>query len=302
MDPEFAEGIEDRVAILPDGRQLSFAEFGDPRGLPVLGFHGTPGSRLMFRLVHKPARRAGIRFIAPDRPGFGNSTYQPGRTLADWAKDTEWLANHLRLQRFAVAGISGGAPYAIACAALLPDRVNVCLLMGPLGPVRQPEGPKAIGAAQYAVFCMLPSLPLLMNAVFYLGRFLYLVASGTFYGLIVRWASPADRRTLLTPHVRRDLIEGVGEGLRPGIRGLVEEMGIFSRPWDLPFDAIRAPVLMWHGMKDRNVPLSAALRLAEIIPTCELTRIEDAGHYWIFEHIDDGLKVIRQKVAGQLAH
>ena len=167
--------------------------------------------------------------------------------------------------------------------------------------MRPPEGPNKIGAMQHALFRLLPSVPFLIDGVFYLGRFLYLNASRTFYRLIVRWASPADRRTLLTPYVRQDLIDGVGEGLRPGIRGLVEEMRIFSRHWDLPFDAIKAPVLMWQCTQDRNVPLSAALRLAEIVPNCELTCIDDAGHYWIFEHIDDGLKVIKQKVAGQLA-
>ncbi|MGA7329133.1 MAG: alpha/beta hydrolase [Rhodomicrobium sp.] len=301
LDPEPGEGVEDRFAILPGGRKLSFSEFGDPDGLPVFGFHGTPGSRLMFRLVHKPAQRTGLRFIAPDRPGFGNSTYQLGRTLAAWAKDTEWLANHLGLRRFAVAGISGGGPYAVACAALLPNRVSACALMGPLGPLRQPEGPKAIGAMHYAMFRIMPEHRLLANGAFYLSRYLFLNAPDTVYGMIVRRASAADRHILSRPDVRENLIDGVGEGLRPGIRGSVQEMRIFSKPWNLPFDAIKAPVLMWQGMQDRNVPLSAALRLARLIPTCELSRIDNAGHYWIFEHIDDVLKAIKQKIAGQPA-
>ena len=301
LDPEPGGGLEDRFAILPDGRKLSFAEFGDPHGLPVIGCHGTPGSRLMFRFVHKPAKRVRLRFIAPDRPGFGNSTFQPGRTLADWAKDAEWLANHLGLRRFAVAGISGGGPYAVACAALLPDRITACALMGPLGPLRPPEGPKAIGAMHYAMFRIMPEHRVLANGAFYLSRFLFLNAPRTVYRLIMRRASAADRRILSRPDVRENLIDGVGEGLRPGIRGSVQEMRIFSRRWNLPFEAIKAPVLMWQGMQDRNVPLSAALRLARLIPTCELSRIDNAGHYWIFEHIDDVLKAIKHKIAAQSA-
>ena len=67
---------EDRFLDLPDGRRLGYTEFGDPLGIPLFAFHGTPGSRFMFRLVHEPARRLGLRIIAPDRPGFGLSDYQ----------------------------------------------------------------------------------------------------------------------------------------------------------------------------------------------------------------------------------
>src|SRR5271166_5013261 len=85
---------EDRLFQLPSGRKLSYGEFGAPRGIPVFGFHGTPGSRFMFRLVHEPAKRLGIRVIAPERPGFGLSTYQHNRTLADGAADIAVLANY----------------------------------------------------------------------------------------------------------------------------------------------------------------------------------------------------------------
>ena len=132
---------EDRHIVLSGGRKLGYSEYGAPRGLPILGFHGTPGSRFMFRLVHEPARRLGIRIIAPERPGFGLSTFQRNRTLADWASDIAELADHLGLQHFGVAGISGGGPYAVACAALLPTRVTAAALMGPVGPLLPPGRP-----------------------------------------------------------------------------------------------------------------------------------------------------------------
>ena len=118
-----AKAGEDRFLGLPDGRRLGYTEFGDPLGIPLCAFHGTPGSRFMFRLVHETARRLGLRIIAPDRPGFGLSDYQENRTLADWADDVRALADKLGLARFGVAGISGGGPYVAACAALLPGWV-----------------------------------------------------------------------------------------------------------------------------------------------------------------------------------
>ncbi len=292
-----AAAAEDRHMLLPDGRKLSYSEYGSPRGLAVLGFHGTPGSRFMFRLVHEPARRMGVRIIAPERPGFGLSTYQHNRTLADWAADVAMLANHLGLTQFGVAGISGGGPYAAACAALLPGRVTAAALVSPVGPLCPPEGPETIGASRYVTFRLLPRVTPAMRGAFSLGRLMFLNAPDSMYGLIRRRACASDRRILHRPEIRRNLLDGVSEGLRPGIRGVIQEMRIFCRPWNIPFDAVKAPALLWQGTNDRNVPVPASLRLARLIPGCELRRVEGAGHYWIFEHIEEVLKAIVLKMS-----
>jgi pimeloyl-ACP methyl ester carboxylesterase len=293
-----AATAEDRHIILPDGRKLSYSEYGAPRGVPVFGFHGTPGSRFMFRLVHEPARRLGIRVIAPERPGFGLSTYQNNRTLADWPVDVAMLAGQLGLRHFGVAGISGGGPYAAACAALLPGRVTAAALISPMGPVCPPEGPETIGTARYVTFRLLPHVTPAMRGAFSIGRLLFLNAPDSMYGFILKRACAADRQILHRPEIRRNLLDGVSEGLRPGIRGVIQEMRIFCRPWDLPFPAIAAPVIMWQGALDRNVPVPSSLRLAQLIEGCELHFMEGAGHYWIFEHIEEVLKAILQKMGG----
>src|SRR5690606_31894146 len=89
--------------ILRDGRALHFMEFGRPDGVPAFGFHGTPGSRFMFRLADPAASRLGLRLIAPERPGFGLSSFQKRRKLSDWASDMRELADALGIDRFAVA-------------------------------------------------------------------------------------------------------------------------------------------------------------------------------------------------------
>ncbi len=291
---------EDRHIVLSDGRKLSYSEYGAPRGLPVLGFHGTPGSRFMFRLVHEPARRLGMRIIAPERPGFGLSTFQHNRTLADWASDMAELANHLGLNHFGVAGISGGGPYAAACAALLPSRVTAAALVSPVGPLCPPEGPATIGTTRYVTFRLLPRVNIAMKGVFSVGRLLFLNAPDSMYNIIKKRACDPDRRILHRPEIRRNMLDGVSEGLRPGIRGVVQEMRIFCKPWNLPFEAIKAPVLLWQGTHDTNVPIPASLHLASIIPGCELRPVEGAGHYWFFEHIEEILKAIVQKMSEHL--
>lgn len=291
-----AKAGEDRFLRLPDGRRLGFTEFGDPLGIPLFAFHGTPGSRLMFRLVHEPARLLCLRIIAPDRPGFGLSDYQENRTLADWTRDVRALADKLGLDRFGVAGISGGGPYVAACAALLPERVAAAALISPVGPLHSPEGPDNLPPAQIVTFRLLPHVRPAMAGALSIGRLMFLNAPDSMYGMIVRRAGPADEHILLRPEVRKNLLAGVIEGLRPGVQGVAQEMKIFAKLWNIPFQAIKAPVLLWQGAADNNIPVAASLRLAEIIPGCELFRIEGAGHYWIFDHVEEALSAIKQKI------
>jgi pimeloyl-ACP methyl ester carboxylesterase len=295
-----AVALEDRHVVLSDGRKLGYSEYGAQRGLPLLGFHGTPGSRFMFRLVHEPARRLGMRIIAPERPGFGLSTFQRNRTLRDWANDVAEFANLLGINNFGVAGISGGGPYAAACAALLPSRVTAAALINPVGPMCPPEGPEEIGSTRFVLFRVLPRVTLAMKGFFALWRVLFLNAPDSMYDFLKNQACEPDQRILHQPEIRRNFLDGVSEGLRPGVRGLMQEMRIFSGPWNLPFDAVKAPVLLWQGTQDRNVPLLASLHLASLIPGCELRPVEGAGHYWIFEQIEEVLNAIVLKMSEQL--
>ncbi|HEX5295436.1 MAG TPA: alpha/beta hydrolase, partial [Streptosporangiaceae bacterium] len=113
-----------QVALAPDGRELTFAEWGDPGGTPVFALHGTPGCRLNRHPDEGLIRSAGVRLISYDRPGYGGSDRRRGRTVADAAGDVAAIADHLGIGRFAVYGISGGGPHALAVAALLGNRVS----------------------------------------------------------------------------------------------------------------------------------------------------------------------------------
>src|SRR5271165_3614512 len=98
------------VMELPDGRELAWLEVGDPGDPAVFVFHGTPGSRIQVSFDVEPISAAKVRFVAVDRPGYGHSTFQPARRLADWSSDVSSLADHLNVDTFSVVGISGGGP------------------------------------------------------------------------------------------------------------------------------------------------------------------------------------------------
>ncbi len=99
-----------KTLTLRDGRTLGYAEYGDPRGTPVFLCHGTPGSRLDRHPDETIATSLGVRLIVPDRPGYGLSSFQTGRSLLDWPADLDQLADSLGIGRFAVVGVSGGDP------------------------------------------------------------------------------------------------------------------------------------------------------------------------------------------------
>ena len=128
----------DASIILPDGRRLGFAEYGDAGGRPVFLFHGNPGSRFEWMRVADPKTLRGLRTIAPERPGFGVSDFLPGRSHLDWAQDVMALADNLELDSFSVIGFSSGGAHALACAAAMPARVDTLGLISCVAPLEVP--------------------------------------------------------------------------------------------------------------------------------------------------------------------
>ncbi|MBU1879209.1 MAG: alpha/beta hydrolase, partial [Chloroflexi bacterium] len=125
--------VPDDCILLPDGRRLSYAEYGDPAGAPVFLFRGTPSSRLACHPDDTIATDLGARVIVTERPGFGRSDFQPGRTLLDWPADVVALADALGLDRFAIVGTSGGGPHAAACAYRIPQRLTLAAIVSGVG-------------------------------------------------------------------------------------------------------------------------------------------------------------------------
>jgi len=112
-----------RTTTTADGRVLAFAVWGDPEGFPIMSLHGTPGSRLSRWPNEELYKKLGVCVVTHDRAGYGRSARRRGRTVGDEAEDVVLLADSLGFERFGVTGASGGGPHALACAALLPDRV-----------------------------------------------------------------------------------------------------------------------------------------------------------------------------------
>ena len=271
---------EYREIRLRDGRALAFAEYGNPRGLPIIHCHGTPSSRVEGDLTFSGtvATDLGVRIIVPDRPGMGRSDFQPGRRIVDWPNDVLELATALELNTFAVLGASGGAPYAAACGVLIPDRVRIIGLLGGVAPVDGPGMLAAMSAPLRIMIRLARFAPGVLRGLFRLN--LRAMRGGGQRGsdrMAASFPEP-DRSLLQLAEVRDGFMACFQESCRQGSRGPVWDVGLMARPWGFDLAAMKVPVLLWHGERDRNVPAAHGRYLAGAISTCRAAFYPDEAH------------------------
>jgi pimeloyl-ACP methyl ester carboxylesterase len=276
----------DRQIILPDGRRLGHAVFGDPDGFPVFYLHGFPASRLEALLYDAAARRAGAMLVAVDRPGFGLSDFQPTRRIGDWPDDVRCLADALGIDRFSLIGGSGGGPYALACASRMAERLHRVATVGGLGPVSESGLSGTMSPTARLGFELARRHPFLFRLAYgALGR-----AVARFPPLIFQLneAAPRDQSILATPELRGILMCSTREAFRQGTAGAVRELRLFARPWDLALEAIAVRLDIWHGGQDRIVPPAMAEWLARKVPGAKLHLLPQEAHLSIaLCHADD---------------
>jgi pimeloyl-ACP methyl ester carboxylesterase len=276
-----------RRVTLTDGRVLTYAEVGDPGGEPLVLFHGTPSSRLDAYWLDDPARRAGWRIIAPDRPGHGGSSPQEGRSLVDWPADVTELADALGLGQFAVLGFSGGAPYALVTAHRLADRITVVGLVSGWGPPDRPGAYRGVPRAEAVFDAIARRAPRMTWAGFTALRTLLLRAPRTGSWLIgQRVSAGRSEARSLRPAPVLDPSDPVREALRQGAKGPTEDLHLIVRPWGFPVGDVRAPVRIWHGADDTEVPIHHAEFLSRIVNDGRLDVIEDRDHLVLFTEAD----------------
>jgi pimeloyl-ACP methyl ester carboxylesterase len=283
---------EDRVLRLRDGRQLGYAEYGDRAGRPLIALHGTPGSRLMLRVADEQARRLGIHLIAPDRPGFGLSDPKPGRRLLDWPDDLAELADALGIGRFALVGISGGGPYAGACARRLPVRLASVGIVSGLGPLSDPAILRGLKREHRLSIGLARNAPWLLHALAALARRRWNNHPETLFARLRTRMPAVDQAIIGRPEVQANLVLSFREAFRRGGRAVAEELHLFTHPWGFRLEEVSVPVRLWHGDADTVVPVGMAHLQARALPQSRLEIRKGAGHYWFFDHIEMLLRAV----------
>jgi pimeloyl-ACP methyl ester carboxylesterase len=271
--------MTDKTIRLPDGRQLGYAEYGDPDGMPLLFFHGSPGSRLQAKVFDAPARDVGVRMVAPERPGHGLSAFQPKRTILDWAHDVEALADRLQLDRFAAMGISGGGPYVAATAYQLPERVTKAAFVSTMCPPTLPNITTRMHPAVRLTFRLARIAPWTVNLM------MKNMARSTNNPERLRKRALSDHRVpsvdiavLQDDESWNRRLANMREAFRTGTRGVTWDLLLCARPWGFRLEEIQVPAYLWHGEADVNAPVAMGRAIARVIPHCQATFVPGEGH------------------------
>lgn len=258
-----SNSIENKILTLTDGRILGYVEFGDPTGIPVIGFHGMPGSRLVMKAVAQAAVETGVRIIAPDRPGYGLSQSNRHGTLLSYVDDIGELADSLNIERFAVMGISGGAPHPLACAYKIPERITIAALISSIGPLSLPNSTR--------------DMMQMNKMMFALGRFSPML-TGWALPRLIRSSLPSMEQHVqkgtsplpeISPEIFAIMAADQREAIRAGGQGIIFDMKILWRPWGFRFEDIHKPVYLWHGVADNLAPAMLAHYIADHIRGCQ---------------------------------
>jgi pimeloyl-ACP methyl ester carboxylesterase len=284
--------VDARLLQLTDGRELSWAEMGDPAGYPVFAFHGTPGSSRQVVVDPAPALAAGVRMIAPDRPGYGASTSQRRRTFAGWAHDVAELADHLGIERFAVLGISGGGPHAAVCARFLPDRVSAAALVSGVGSLAEPGTETGMMPANRVFARLARNAPAANAAIFGLIFLVGRRAPERVLPMLVNSMPAVDIGVLSRPEVRRSFLGMLGNASPTAGRAAAQDFRLFAHDWGFRLEDIAVPVHVWQGDVDVNVPVEHAKRQAAAIPGAVLHIVPGEGHLMFVDHFVEILRVL----------
>jgi len=274
-----------REVSTPDGRTLAVREGGDPDGVPVLAHSGTPGSGLLYEPHLRDAESKGIRLFSYDRPGYGGSTRDEGRTVADCATDAAAICDALGIERFCVRGVSGGGPHALATAALLPDRVVAAAALAPIAPYGADglDFFEGMGEQNIEDFEAILEGEQAHRATLERHRDELLAASPEQLVEVLKTLLGPSDRAVLTGRIAVFLLESARVAVGEDVDGWFDDEVALVQPWGFDLASIRVPVLHWHGEQDKFVPFGHGVWFSQHVPGVESHLSPEDGHITLTE-------------------
>jgi pimeloyl-ACP methyl ester carboxylesterase len=270
--------FDNRIS-LPDGRRLAYAEFGQPDAYPVLYFHGSPSSRLEPLLIgDEVLSQYGLRLIAPDRPGMGQSDFQPKRTFSDWPQDVLFLADQLGLGRFAVMGNSGGGPYVAICAARIPERLRSAVIVSGGWRMDWPEAKNNMPFVNRLVMTLAGKAPSILRLLLKAMR----ATSGSErekeLAQLKKRVPAVDYKAFAEGGRLEAFGQVMGECLRQGTKGAAWDMSLYVREFGFQLNEIKIPLQWFHGAQDENSPIALVQRVVAELPSAQLITYQTEAH------------------------
>jgi len=264
---------------LPDGRRLDVRVSGPGDGLPLVFHHGTPGAATPIRELERAVHARGLRLVTTSRPGYGGSTRQPGRIVADVAADTAAVLAAIGAERCLIAGWSGGGPHALACGARLGAAAAVLVIAG-VAPYPAAGLDWMAGMGEENVVEFSTALRGEAELRPYLLREAEPLKEITAAQIIASLDTllPDVDRAVLTGEFGDDMAAGFREAVRTGVDGWLDDDLAFTRGWGFGLEEISVPTLIWQGSADLMVPFAHGQWLAAQLPGASVHLEEGEGH------------------------
>lgn len=296
-------GLAVHTLRLADGRLLAWYEFGDPEGVPCLYVPGTPESGLAGSCYDRAARRAGVRWISVDKPGYGLSDPLWNRSLVGFAADLGELADQLELASFVVVGESGGGPHALAAGVALKERTEAIILLGSAGAGGCTGVPGGMTPVNTLLFWCLRfgargvRIPLALMAL----TLRHETRLAAIARVLERGVPDADRTAASDVEYALRL-HAVPDAFRQGSRPAAEELALIHGEWDFEPQDVTVPVHMWHGRGDANVPIALAEDLSRRLPSVTTNFYPESAHAVGFERRAEVMEVASSYVRSPGPH
>jgi pimeloyl-ACP methyl ester carboxylesterase len=264
----------------PGGRALVVDVRGPADGEVVAFHHGTPAAGQISDVRALAGEERGVRHVGYTRPGYGESDRHEGRTVADCAADLAAVLDALAIERCFTVGLSGGGPHALACSALLGERVIAAATIGSIAPrgVDGLDWLDGMGQENLDEFAAFDAGPQTLIPLLERFRGELMEASGddllAAFGDLV---SDVDRATI-TGEFAEFLASESRVALQHGVGGWFDDDVAILGDWGFDLGAITRPVRIWQGAQDRFVPYAHGVWLAEHVPGARAELLEDEGH------------------------
>ncbi|MDP3706321.1 MAG: alpha/beta hydrolase [Legionellaceae bacterium] len=282
--------MNDRLSmILPDGRQLGYAEYGIHDGKPIFYFHGTPGSRLEAGHLQNIAILNHYRLIGIDRPGMGLSSFHVKHNILSWADDVEMFANCLGINKFSIVGHSGGAPFVAACAYKIPHRLYGAAIVSGPAPFEIPEATASLARGQRFINGAVRAMPWIATGMMKLTLMMF--KKPWMLKQALKQMPEVDQCVLRSLGNNESIGAMLSESFRHGVAGAAQEFQLIARPWGFNLANIKCPVTIWQGGLDKQAPLAHAKLYTKLIPNAKFTFFKQEGHLSLL--VNHGEEILR---------
>jgi pimeloyl-ACP methyl ester carboxylesterase len=284
-----SNGVETKTVSVGGRRELCVEMAGEPDGKPILVHYGSPNSRHLYSKWIADAEKKGIRLISYDRPGYGGSTVDPGHNVASGAQDVRAIAEALGHDRLGIWGMSGGGPYALGCAALLPDRAVAVAVVASLAPYGVKgfdyfAGMGELNAEDIKLFFSDPDASRRRHREDW--QQARTATPEQLAEIMKSVLSPVDAEAM-TGELAQWLADSARDGLAAGDQGWWDDGASQVTNWGFDLEDIRVPVKIWHGRQDRMVPVQHGEWLAANVPGAEADISDRDGHVTMIGRISE---------------